>query len=248
MTSPLVPDDSFPPGRLEPCYCGSGERFKHCCGANGNDRSPPVGIGIVEHYLSDQQCGELLALAGTKEFGPFKVKDQQGNVSLDQTRVCERVVMGEDQGMLDELVARAWTHIIESTGTGIDFYEEPQLLKYNKDGFYYYHVDSSYLVPAQKAWRKAVDRDLSLLIYLESDFDGGELHFSRLNYHLKPKAGMLVWFPSDLRYEHAAKPVTRGTRYAIVSWASATGVEKVQEERALRSIDWQTREKKQPPA
>jgi len=30
-------------------------------------------------------------------------------------------------------------------------------------------------------WRKAVDRDISLLIYLSDDFEGGELHFKRLN-------------------------------------------------------------------
>jgi predicted 2-oxoglutarate/Fe(II)-dependent dioxygenase YbiX len=207
-----------------------------------------VGIGILEDFLSPAQCRSLLELADTKVKDPFKVKDPQGNIALDQTRVCDRVVMAEDQILLDELTARAWEHIVGATGTAIEFFEEPQLLKYTKGGFYYYHVDSSYLVPAQKAWRKAVDRDLSLLIYLKGDFAGGELEFSRLNYCLRPKAGMLAWFPSDLRYEHAARPVTSGTRYAIVSWAAAVGVERVQGERALRSIDWQTREKNQGPS
>lgn len=63
-------------------------------------------------------------------------------------------------------------------------------------------------------------RDISLLIYLRDDFEGGELHFKRLNYSLKPKAGMLVWFPSDVRFEHMAKPVTHGNRLAIISWAT----------------------------
>lgn len=246
MSQVLVPDDSFPPGRNQPCYCGSGERFKHCCGANGDNRQPPHGIGIVDNFLSPEQCQDLLNLAASKENDPFKMRDQAGNVSLDPSRVCERVVMEDDQALLDDLVARAWSEqIIPATSTDIEFYEEPQLLKYNPGGFYYYHVDSSYLVPAEKAWRKAVDRDLSLLIYLTSDFEGGELHFNRLNFFLKPRAGMLVWFPSDLRYEHAAKPVTSGTRYAIVSWAAAAGVERVQSERAKRAIDWQTRQKNQ---
>ena len=57
---------------------------------------------------------------------------------------------------------------------------------------------------------------------------------------------MLVWFPSDVRYEHMAKLVTSGRRYALVSWAAAAGVERVQPERANRSIAWDTREKKLP--
>ena len=57
---------------------------------------------------------------------------------------------------------------------------------------------------------------------------------------------MLVWFPSDVRYEHMAKLVTQGYRYTIVSWAAASGVERVQAERAARSIAWDTREKKLP--
>lgn len=94
------------------------------------------------------------------------------------------------------------------------------------------------------AWRKAVDRDISLLIYLNDEYEGGELDFKRLAYTLRPRAGMLVWFPSDIRYEHMAKLVTSGRRYAIVSWAAASGVERVQSERAKRSIWWATREKK----
>ena len=49
---------------------------------------------------------------------------------------------------------------------------------------------------------------------------------------------MLVWFPSDVRYEHMAKPVTRGRRYSLASWAAVSGVERVQSERAKRSILW----------
>jgi predicted 2-oxoglutarate/Fe(II)-dependent dioxygenase YbiX len=89
-----------------------------------------------------------------------------------------------------------------------------------------------------------VDRDISLLIYLNDEYDGGELDFKRLSYTLRPQAGMLVWFPSDIRYEHMAKLVTRGCRYALVSWAAASGVERVQDARAKRTIWWQTREKK----
>jgi hypothetical protein len=55
---------------------------------------------------------------------------------------------------------------------------------------------------------------------------------------------MLVWFPSDFRYMHMAKLVTSGRRYVIVSWAAASGVERVQLERprgAIPYVDRNTR-------
>lgn len=244
MPTALVPDSAFPPGRNDPCFCGSGERYKHCCGAMGDDRPPPFGIGMMENFLSPDECGAMLALAGTKSADPYKVRNPDGTVTPDPTRVCDRIVFGDDQAVLDDLVARAWHDVIvPGTGIAIEWYEEPQLLRYSKGGFYYYHADNSYLVAKENAWRKAVDRDISMLIYLTGDFEGGDLHFNRFDYSLKPRAGLLVWFPSDMRYQHAARPVASGMRYAIVSWAAAAGMKRVQPERTVRAIDWQTREK-----
>ena len=66
-----------------------------------------------------------------------------------------------------------------------------------------------------------------MLIYLNDDFKGGMLRFDRFNYRVKPRAGMAVLFPSDCRYIHEAENVTDGVRYAIVSWASVNGVDKI---------------------
>lgn len=39
MPYPLIREDSFPPGRNSQCFCGSGSRFKRCCGARFAERS-----------------------------------------------------------------------------------------------------------------------------------------------------------------------------------------------------------------
>lgn len=72
----------------------------------------------------------------------------------------------------------------------------------------------------------------------EPCFCGSGQRFTRLSYTLKPKAGMLVWFPSDVRYEHMLKLVISGRRYSLASRAAVTDVERVQAERAKRSILW----------
>lgn len=249
MPYPLIRDDSFPPGRNSPCFCSSGSRFKRCCGAQSPDRAPPHGIAIVEAFLSPEECRRLVTMAETLEGQRFQVRDRARNLEPvpDPTRVAEWMVLGDSQHVLDEVVARAFAEVIvPRSGQTIDWYEEPQLLRYVSGGHYQYHADAYHLVPEAGAWRKAVDRDISLLLYVNDEYEGGELHFKRFSYTLRPRAGMLVWFPSDMRYEHMAKPVTSGFRYAIVSWAAASGVERVQAERAMRSISWDTREKKLP--
>lgn len=237
---PLMPDDGFPPGRNEPCYCGSGRRFKRCCGNRSDERAPPHGVGIVEGFLSPDACRELVATADAVAGHRFMVADDHGRKSLDPHRAAEWVDFRDtQQHVLDAIVRRAFAeHIVPRTGQSIEWFEQPEVLRYEPGGYYLHHSDAYYLVLEERAWRKAVDRDISLLLYLNDGFEGGELDFKRLFYRLRPKTGMLVWFPSDVRYEHMAMPVVSGRRYCLVSWAAASGVERVQAERARRAIPW----------
>jgi predicted 2-oxoglutarate/Fe(II)-dependent dioxygenase YbiX len=213
------------------------------------ERPPPHGIGVVESFLAPEECRKLVKLADSLRGERFMVLDRARNLvrTLDNTRVAERVSFGDSQHLLDDVVARAFEEqILPRTGQRIDWYEEPQLLRYTSGGFYLYHSDAYDYVVEHRAWRKAVDRDISLLLYLNDEYEGGELEFKRLSYTMRPRAGMLVWFPSDVRYEHMAKVVTRGCRYALVSWSAVSGVERVQPERANRAICWETRQKTTP--
>jgi predicted 2-oxoglutarate/Fe(II)-dependent dioxygenase YbiX len=237
-------DGSFPPGRNEPCFCGSGERFKHCCGNKSPDRSPPHGIGIAPEFLSPQECRAFVELADGLEGDRFKVLDRARNMepTPDDTRVCDRVILGDSQHVLDDVVARAFEERIIPRTFDIEWYEQPQLLRYAPGGYYVYHSDAYDYEDGR--WRKAADRDISLLLYINDEYTGGELEFNSFSYTLRPRAGMLVWFPSDFRYLHMAKLVTSGRRYAIVSWAAASGVERVRPEPPKRAISWSTREKR----
>lgn len=57
------------------------------------------------------------------------------------------------------------------------------------------------------------DLAYSLVAYLNDDYEGGEIHFPNQNITVKPKAGSLIMFPSQLPYIHEVKPITSGTRY-----------------------------------
>lgn len=53
-------------------------------------------------------------------------------------------------------------------------------------------------------------------IYLNNDYDGGELVFHKLGYTLKPKANQLIVFPSGIEYEHSVSKVSNGSRISVV--------------------------------
>lgn len=88
-----------------------------------------------------------------------------------------------------------------------------QLLRYPAGGHFHEHVDvapGSIAVPGQ--------RQLSALLYLNDDYEGGELDFPRQGLRYNPKAGAMILFPSNFCFPHASLPVQRGTKYVVATW------------------------------
>jgi len=59
------------------------------------------------------------------------------------------------------------------------------------------------------------DLGFSLVTYLNDDYEGGEIHFKDHNITVKPKAGSLIMFPSQMPFVHEVLPITKGTRYMM---------------------------------
>ena len=86
------------------------------------------------------------------------------------------------------------------------------LLKYSTGGKYEIHTDH-YTTTA---------RHLSIIMNLNDDYKGGDLIFTDQKEkeikRLKLGKGSIVFFPSNFMYPHSIQPITKGTRYSIVSW------------------------------
>jgi predicted 2-oxoglutarate/Fe(II)-dependent dioxygenase YbiX len=110
--------------------------------------------------------------------------------------------------------------------------EPSHILHYGPGGHYIPHVDAETLYKDEiglEMWEKSLDRDLSVVYFLNDDFIGGELVFPGFDLRIKPQAGMLVCFPSDHHYIHGVNPVTQGHRYTIVNWLRVEGIPTVEE-------------------
>lgn len=82
------------------------------------------------------------------------------------------------------------------------------LLRYKEGEQYKSHYDGG----------TGSSRCISVLIYINDDYEGGEIEFPHFKTKIKPKAGTLVLFPSNYAYSHIAHPVLDGTKYVIVTW------------------------------
>ena len=56
---------------------------------------------------------------------------------------------------------------------------------------------------------------VSMVLYLNDNYEGGEIAFPKQNILIKPKAGSLIIFPSNKPYYHDPKPVIAGTKYMV---------------------------------
>ncbi len=88
------------------------------------------------------------------------------------------------------------------------------LLKYEKNEHkvgYNFHHDQGH---------KCAERSLSVSICLSNDYEGGEFVFNLDGEHIQypQNIGDVIAFPSNFMFPHQVNPVSRGVRFAIVSW------------------------------
>jgi hypothetical protein len=88
------------------------------------------------------------------------------------------------------------------------FHHDYEILKYGIGQHVSNHVDDSH----------THHRRVSIVYYLNEDYDGGEIVFPRFGINYKPKANQLLLFPSNYMYNHTVTPVKSGERYTVVSW------------------------------
>jgi prolyl 4-hydroxylase len=64
----------------------------------------------------------------------------------------------------------------------------------------------------------------SSVIYLNDDFEGGEIVFPIIGIEYKPKAGDAIFFPSDdIKYLHGVNSIKSGNRYTLAYWHGEDG-------------------------
>jgi hypothetical protein len=176
-------------------------------------------------------CFEVEKVASLVKYATNKIKFQDaGTIGLDPKKpTVEKTIRNtEVYGFnmdSDSLTSMHWGHYLrrivsncfhrynKEFKTSATVISSVEILKYKEGGFYKIHTDHHASIP----------RTLSVIIFLNNDYEGGELNFhnvfnDEIYQTIKPSPGRCVMWPSNFIYPHSVSSVTKGTRYAIVSW------------------------------
>jgi predicted 2-oxoglutarate/Fe(II)-dependent dioxygenase YbiX len=171
---------------------------------------PQDTIKIIEDQCANPDSGVYWARAGTVGDGPHQ------SLRTNKTIPISELASVADNSALQAVHNQMYMMLLASTVPYAErykirepfFHEGYSILKYGPGEEYKFHYDSG----------TEMGRALSVLVYLNSEFEGGELEFPNFGIKIKPQPGMLVLFPSNFAYGHIARPVTSGTKYALVTW------------------------------
>lgn len=97
------------------------------------------------------------------------------------------------------LTAPLWTDTVQLNIWGPGSSLPPHTDNSNPDG-----------TPHSTPWR-----DFSSVVYLNDDYEGGELYFTAQDRMLRPRKGMLVAFSAGCHHEHGVLKVTAGRRLTM---------------------------------
>lgn len=101
-----------------------------------------------------------------------------------------------------QLYATKFSSVVIEEDTGY------QLLQYKEGQFYAQHTDSF----------KGRNRAVSCSFALNDDYEGGEWGFFDREIVMRAPKGSALMFPSNFMYPHEIMPVTKGTRYSVITW------------------------------
>lgn len=84
-----------------------------------------------------------------------------------------------------------------------------QILKYEKNEYYQEHIDAGF----------NLKRTHSCVMFLNEEYQNGEIYFPRQKIKIKGKTGDILFFPSTFTHPHAACQVNDGIKYTAVVWS-----------------------------
>ena len=89
----------------------------------------------------------------------------------------------------------------------LKYWEAMNFIRYGEGQHFSYHSDHGWSYISV----------VSMVGYLNDDYEGGGLRFDKINLEVKPRAGDLYIFPSSYLFSHSALPVKSGTKYSVVT-------------------------------
>lgn len=191
--------------------------------------NPALGINIYKHGISKENCNKIIETLESKltnsaspTYRWHEAMVTESDSALSDARDCVDFKISStsygprnaENSELYDMHEISFQSIHPNVqdygqywGVGIGYYEAFNFVKYEGAGKHFnIHADHG----------PAYVTTVSVVAYLNDDYEGGEIYFPRFDLTIKPEPGDIVVFPSTYIYEHASLPMKSGTKYSIV--------------------------------
>ena len=167
----------------------------------------PENIKVVQNFITKEEIDYLLNNIETRPSITFvSQKDHDGNALTHMTKY---------NGILDtyRIVERCIEAISDAYGIAKEKIQVKQdtlsVVKWTEGTYLDLHVDDLGYV---------TDNHLPVHIYLNDNYEGGEIKFATHDLSFKPNVGEFIVFPGNMHYPHEVTKVLSGVRYTLPIW------------------------------
>ena len=204
---------------------------------------PP--IFKLHNFLTSEECDQIIyntkdSMYDSKVYSPNN--DSTDIIDMSH-RKSKQVWIQKDTSPLYQKISNKVTTL---TGYTSDLQEQIQIVKYEPGNFFNFHWDScsdyyhDQHIPTNKPRLSVTDpnhhcnamdgqfygpRVVTVLVYLNDDYEGGETEFKHINIKIKPEKGLAVVFTNVDKHGriykesmHAGLTVESGTKYIANIW------------------------------
>jgi prolyl 4-hydroxylase len=181
-------------------------------------------IAVIDRFASAAECAWLIE-RGRPTLGRAKVYRESAAAQTSASRTNSET--GFTIGNADVFLSLLRDRMASVTSIATDFFEVTKLLHYTVGQQFALHGD--FLASNTPALRNEIERRgqrvLTLLLYLNDDYDGGVTEFPRIGLRFRGKQGDALIFRNinaastpDYDSVHAGLPVERGEKWVLSQW------------------------------
>jgi prolyl 4-hydroxylase len=206
-------------------YFGGRKVYQHFTIVNDNNlgystnNDPYDEPFVLRRLLTPEQCDEIISKAD----GNLVDSEVVGG-KLENVRNSRQTWISKN----DPLIRPLFDKISEMFNIPVVNAEDLQVVRYQPNQYYNEHHDSccDASVECQDFIKRGGQRILTVLIYLNNDFTGGNTYFKNLDLKIKPEPGdAVVFFPlakgsnkCHPKALHAGMPVDSGEKWVANLW------------------------------
>lgn len=203
---------------------------------------------FYDNFLTEEECKTIVKVFEDPE-QPWSMSaffESYGMSIMPEDPILERYGLPRDYfgklaDRLHKVVEDAHQRPVKSVSSHAQ--------KWQEGAFAPFHSDNTDMEGNWSAWERS---KLVCLLYLNEDYDGGELDFRDHDISIKPVAGQLITFPGGFSNIHQVLPVKNGTRHTIGAfWDYAESeyseermkewedeIQKVRDEQKVQQDEW----------